>query len=125
MHHPKWLKFLVNLNPENFQRVLANAACAIGNSSSFVRDSTFTGLPVVLVGDRQQGREIGHNVICTPPERAPVLAAVRRQLAHGRYEPDTLYGTGRASEQIAAKLAEVPLYLQKRLDYVNTEVAGA
>lgn len=124
MHHPKWLKFLVNLNPENFQRVLANAACAIGNSSSFVRDSTFTGLPVVLVGDRQQGREIGANVICTPPERASVLAAVRRQLAHGRYEPGTLYGTGRASEQIAEKLAEVPLYLQKRLDYVNAEGAG-
>jgi UDP-hydrolysing UDP-N-acetyl-D-glucosamine 2-epimerase len=36
---PDWLRTLINLPPEKYLRVLANAACAIGNSSSFVRDA--------------------------------------------------------------------------------------
>ena len=33
------------------------------NSSSFVRDTTFSGTPVVLIGERQTGREYGKNLI--------------------------------------------------------------
>ena len=36
---PNWLRTLTNLTPENYLKVLANAACAMGNSSSFVRDA--------------------------------------------------------------------------------------
>lgn len=119
---PAWLKVLLNFTPENFQRVLANAACAIGNSSSFVRDSTFTGTPVVLIGDRQIGRETGHNAVVVPPDKGRILDAIRNQLAHGRYEPDSLYGDGQTSERIANKLAEIPLYAQKRLAYIHEDV---
>ena len=52
-----WLRTLTNLTPENYLKVLANAACAVGNSSSFVRDAGYFGTPVVLVGNRQEGRE--------------------------------------------------------------------
>ncbi len=48
-----WLRTLTNLAPEHYLKVLANAACAVGNSSSFVRDASFFGTPVVLVGNRQ------------------------------------------------------------------------
>ena len=46
----QWLEVLINLSPENYLKVLANASCAVGNSSSFVRDASFFGTPVVLVG---------------------------------------------------------------------------
>lgn len=117
--HPGWLKFLVNFTPEQFQAVLANAACAIGNSSSFVRDSTFTGVPVVLVGDRQSGREIGHNATVVPAQQHCIVDAVNRQIDHGRYEPDALYGDGKASLKIARILNQVPIYKQKRLAYLS------
>lgn len=117
--HSGWLKFLVNFTPEQFQAVLANATCAIGNSSSFVRDSTFTGVPVVLIGDRQTGRETGHNSITVPAEKAAIVDAVNRQVKHGRYERDYLYGDGKASTKIAHYLAEVPIYKQKRLAYLT------
>jgi len=120
-HKPDWLKFLVNFSPEDYQRVLCNVACAIGNSSSFVRDSTFTGVPVVLVGNRQNGREIGTNVSVVPSLQAPIVDAIRRQLANGRYEPDGLYGDGHASTQIADIIARVQLYTQKRLDYICSD----
>lgn len=122
LEHSDWLKFLVNFTPEQFQAVLANATCAIGNSSSFVRDSTFTGVPVVLIGDRQTGREIGRNSIIVPSEKTAIVDAVNRQVKHGRYERDYLYGDGKASIKIARCLTEVPIYKQKRLAYFTGSV---
>lgn len=115
---PAWLRTLVNLPPEDYLKVLANAACAVGNSSSFVRDAGYFGTPVVLVGNRQEGREVDRHVRFAPPLKSAVEAAVRAQLRHGRYEPSTLYGSGHVSESIAEALVRVDTYVQKRLDYV-------
>ena len=54
-----WLQVVKNFNPDDFQMLLANSKIAIGNSSSFVRDASILGIPVVLIGDRQKGRETG------------------------------------------------------------------
>ena len=118
---PDWLRYVINLSPENFQKALRGCQVAIGNSSSFVRDSTFSGTPVVLVGDRQEGRETGHNLIAVPAEKAAIEDAVRKQLAHGRYTPDTLYGDGNASERIAQHLTGLDVFVQKRLSYIEDE----
>ena len=118
---PGWLRFITNLDPVSFQKVLKRCTVAIGNSSSFVRDSTFSGTPVVLVGERQLGREVGHNVITVSAQKGEILNAAKRQMAHGRYAPDTLYGNGNAGHQIADILGSVELYVQKRLDYINRE----
>ncbi len=89
---PDWLRTLTNLSPENYLKVLSNTACAIGNSSSFVRDAGYFGTPVVLVGHRQEGRE--HDVHVTPvnPVAAEVEAAIRAQLEHGRYARASFMG---------------------------------
>src|SRR5204862_4126808 len=100
-----WLRTLTNLTPENYLRVLANAACAVGNSSSFVRDAGYFGTPVVLVGNRQDGRETDAHVVRALPIRADVETAVRSQLAHGGFAPSTLYGDGYVSERISEALA--------------------
>jgi len=117
---PGWLRTIINLPPEDYLKVLANTACAIGNSSSFVRDAGYFGTPVVLVGNRQDGREADVHVTGVRPVAREIAAAVRAQLAHGRYNPSTLYGDGRVSERIAARLVGLEPYLQKRLDYVRS-----
>ncbi len=117
-HKADWLHLIKNFPPEEYLKVLANAACAIGNSSSFVRDSSFLGTPVVLVGDRQQGREIAQNVLTVVPETGAILNAAKQQLANGRYVSSNLYGDGAASEQIASLLSQVEPYIQKRLAYL-------
>lgn len=114
-----WLHMMKNLPPEHFQAALYHARCAIGNSSSFIRDSTFMGTPVVLVGDRQVGRETAENLVEAPCTAAAIRAAVERQCAHGRYRPSTLYGDGTASVSIARRLAALPLYRQKRLHFIH------
>jgi UDP-hydrolysing UDP-N-acetyl-D-glucosamine 2-epimerase len=118
--HPnsEWLHLIKNLEPELFQKALKRTACAIGNSSSFIRDSTFSGTPVVLVGDRQEGREIAENVLPVPCQREAISDAIQQHAANGRYVPSSLYGEGRAAGQIAGKLAELDVYVQKRLHFI-------
>lgn len=118
-HRPDWLRTVINLPPDQYLQVLANTACAIGNSSSFVRDAGYFGTPVVLVGNRQDGRETDQHVLRAQPMKDQVLDAVRAQLAHGRYTPSTLYGDGFVAEKIAEGLANLQPYIQKRLHFVH------
>jgi UDP-hydrolysing UDP-N-acetyl-D-glucosamine 2-epimerase len=113
----KWLYLVKNLNPKIFQKCLKKTICAIGNSSSFVRDSTFSGTPVVLIGDRQDGREHGKNLTAVKPIANEIKLAVQTQLANGRYPPDILYGDGNASSKIVEKLKNFVPYSQKSLHY--------
>jgi len=124
-HRPEWLRTLTNLTPEEYLKVLCNTACAIGNSSSFVRDAGYFGTPVVLVGKRQEGRETDEHVTRTPPLREAIAATIQQQLAHGRYAPSSLYGDGHVAERIAEALARLEPYAQKRLHYIFDEKGEA
>lgn len=103
-----------NFTSEDFYRVLNGAAVAIGNSSSFIREGSFLGTPAVLVGNRQEGRERASNVIEVDADRAAIVAAAKKQIAHGRYETSKLYGDGSAAKRIAETLAQVPLPPQEK-----------
>ncbi len=122
---PTWLRTLINLEPENYLQVLAGAACAVGNSSSFVRDASFFGTPVVLVGDRQRGREIDEHVTPVPPVASEILDAIHLQLEHGRYASSTLYGDGWTSQAICEGLVRLTPYIQKRLHYIHDGAGDA
>jgi UDP-hydrolysing UDP-N-acetyl-D-glucosamine 2-epimerase len=116
---PDWLRLVKNFTPEDYLRVLGNATCAAGNSSSFVRDSSFLGTPVVLIGDRQSGREISENVTPVGYDEEEILTAIQSQIKHGRYSPSTLYGDGEVSQRIANSLSKVSPFIQKRLGYLS------
>ena len=116
-HNPTWLRTLTNLSPEKYLKVLANTACAIGNSSSFVRDAGYFGTPVVLVGNRQEGREHDVHVKPTLPVADEIESTIRRHLTHGRYAPSTLYGDGHVAERIAEAIVRLTPYVQKRLHF--------
>lgn len=120
-----WLRALTNLSPESYLRVLSNAACAIGNSSSFVRDASYFGTPVVLVGARQDGREIDEHVIPVRLNKDDIFRGIRSQLEHGRYRPSILYGDGNVSDRISQALAQLDPYVQKRLHYIYDGVNGS
>jgi UDP-N-acetylglucosamine 2-epimerase len=119
VHGPAFLRMLTNLSPEDYLLVLANAACAVGNSSSFVRDASFLGTPVVIVGSRQSGRELAPHATTVEPVRLEIDAAIRAQLAHGPYAPSSLYGDGAVAPRVAEALATLEPYVQKRLHFVS------
>jgi UDP-hydrolysing UDP-N-acetyl-D-glucosamine 2-epimerase len=114
---PKNIHFFKNMEPTDFLRLIYNATCLVGNSSVGIRESSFLGVPVVNIGSRQAGRERGANVVDVGYERQEIRAAMERQIAHGRYAQDLIYGDGQAGERIADLLAEVPLRVEKRLSY--------
>ena len=97
--------------------LLVNAHCLIGNSSSGIRGGAFLGSPVVNVGTRQTGRLRGCNVIDVENDRMEIAAVIARQLSHGRYTSDPIYGEGRAGARIADTIAGMPLALDKTIAY--------
>ncbi len=119
-----WLQMITNLAPDDYLRALASSSCCIGNSSSFVRDAGFFGTPVVLVGDRQAGREHGEHVVPITVNADAIESAVRDQLEHGRYEPSTLYGDGEVSGRIASAIGRIEPYTQKQLHYPQEMMIG-
>ena len=111
--------FFRNMRPEDFLYTLVGCKCLIGNSSVSIRESAYLGVPTVNIGNRQQFRECGRNVINVPYEREAIVAAVKKSIAHGRYPSDEIYGDGTAGAQIAELLATVPLSIEKHLSYVD------
>ncbi len=118
-HHEFPLHAYKNLPPDVYIPLLNHAACCIGNSSSFVRETSFFGTPVVLVGSRQDGREWSPSVERVDPLQPEIEAAAQRQIAHGRYEVSNLYGGPGVSSRIAAQIAKLRPYAQKQLHYVK------
>ena len=106
-----------NFPPEIYNCILKHATCVVGNSSSFIREASFLGTPAVIVGDRQEGREHGHNVVFAEYDTEDIARCLEAQIAHGRYEPETIFGKGNAGEIIADYLARVQLSIHKRMTY--------
>jgi len=105
--------FYKNFSPESYARALNNAVCCVGNSSSFIREGAFLGAPAVIVGNRQNAREQGANIVNAPFDKKEIAAKIAAQVAHGKYDPDKRFGDGHAGERIADALASLPLNIQK------------
>ena len=103
-----------NFEPEEYIPLLDNAVCAIGNSSSFIRDASFLGTPIVLVGSRQDGREHSDAVMRAEANREDIIKKVKVQLNHGRYEESELYGQEGVSIKIVERIKNLTKYSQKK-----------
>lgn len=99
------VRYFASMKMGPYATLLRNSRCLVGNSSSGIRECAFLGVPVVNIGTRQKGRARGANVIDVGHEARAIVEATRRQIAHGRYPSDPIYGDGRSGERIAAALA--------------------
>ncbi len=104
--------FVKNFSPENYARVLNNAKCAVGNSSSFLREGAFLGVPAVIVGDRQKNREHASNILFSDYKADMIIKKIAKQLEIGRYDSDKKFGHGQAGQKIAATLSEINIKLK-------------
>jgi UDP-hydrolysing UDP-N-acetyl-D-glucosamine 2-epimerase len=113
----KAIHFVRNFPVEDYARLINNCACLIGNSSSAIREGALLGVPSVNIGTRQTGRERAANVIDVDYDSNAIYEAAIKQIKHGRYPSDPLYGDGTAGKQIADILATAKFTIQKRLAY--------
>lgn len=111
------LHFFRNFAVEDYNVLINNCACLLGNSSSAIREGSFLGVPAVNIGTRQSNRERGQNIMDVGYNKDEIEKAIRSQLEHGKYDPDPMYGDGKADEKIVKIFAECDLSVQKKLMY--------
>lgn len=113
------MHFYRNFDPEDYVRLLANARCIVGNSSSGLREGAYLGTPCVNIGTRQAGRERATNVTDVGYDSDAIAQAIRAQIKHGLYPSSNLVGDGTAGRQIADILATHEFKIQKRISYID------
>ena len=96
--------FIKNLSPENYAILLNNAICCVGNSSSFIRECSFLGIPSIIVGDRQSRREHGKNVVFCEYKTNQIQEKIYYQISKKKYNRETIFGEGDAGIKIAKEI---------------------
>lgn len=117
MNREEKFHYFRGFSPEHYAKVLNNALCCIGNSSSFIRECSFLGTPAVIVGDRQEGREHGANVAFADYDTEAVFRAGEKQIKHGKYASEKIFGKGDTGKKVAKKLSEITFDPHKKLTY--------
>jgi GDP/UDP-N,N'-diacetylbacillosamine 2-epimerase (hydrolysing) len=103
-----------NIPRLEFVNLMRKASCMLGNSSAGILEAPLLRLPVVNVGNRQQGRLHAENVEFVPHDKDAIMRAVRRALFDEGYRESVArcwnpYGDGRSSARIADALATIPI----------------
>ena len=111
------IRFYKSFPPETYMYLMSKAKCLIGNSSSGIREGAYMGTPVVNIGSRQNGREREKNVIDVGHNSKEIVAAVKKQIKHGKYKKSKVYGDGNAGKRIAKILEKVKVNIQKKISY--------
>ena len=109
-HEPSWLTMIVNLGPEEYLTLLASVKCCVGNSSSFVRDASFFGTPVVLLGNRQRNRVKTENIKTYGSYDLSTLALTIRTHIEKSFKPSNYYGSKGICNHIVEALRLVEPY---------------
>jgi len=104
---PDGVRFFISLDPHDYLTLVKNAACMLGNSSVGIRECSYFGIPTVNIGERQQSRERGPNVLDVDCDADKIAEGVRSQLQHGSYPQSTIYGNGNAAQKITDTIAEL------------------
>lgn len=113
---PELYRWMPHLGHQRYLSCLAQVDLMIGNSSSGVTEAPSFRLPVVNIGDRQQGRVKARNVIDVPCTTPQILGGIRHALSpgfrsslRGMRNPYERYRDGRASERIKVVLKETDI----------------
>ena len=113
----KKMHFFKNLEINDYIYLMSKTSCLIGNSSSGIREGSFIGTPVVNIGTRQSNRERGKNVIDTKYTTKSIVDGIKKQLKHGKYKSESIYGNGNAAKKIIDFLENIKaIKTQKKIN---------
>ena len=109
--------FFKNFTPEDYIKLIYNSRCVVGNSSSTIRECSALGIPSVCIGTRQLGREHGKNVDFSDYKSQEIYKKTLKQISHGKYKPQNLFGSGDAGKKIVKCIEQFDLDVSKKLTY--------
>ena len=79
--HKDKAKAFFSLGLKRYLSAMKYCAAVVGNSSSGVVETPTFKVPTVNIGDRQKGRYIAENVICTKDDKDSILAGLNKALS--------------------------------------------
>jgi GDP/UDP-N,N'-diacetylbacillosamine 2-epimerase (hydrolysing) len=118
-----WIKFNSTLKREYFVNMMRHAKALVGNSSMGILEAPFYKLPVVNVGNRQQGRLNAGNVKFVKHDKKEISEALSQACLDEKYRAHVNslacpYGDGTAPEIICNTLKKIepadPKWLVKK-----------
>ena len=92
-------------SPDQYINLIANAKLLVGNSSSFLKEASVFGTPVVNIGARQIHRLKPDNVKDVPFDENQIRQMIRFQL-NATYKPSDIYYKPETSLKITNKIKE-------------------
>jgi len=98
------IRFLKNLPPELFMDLTLCARILVGNSSYGIREASFIGLPVINLGNRQNGRDRFVNTLDLINVKN--FNGELSKWANMKFAQSKLYGDGMAGNKAAKILSE-------------------
>lgn len=103
-----------NINRQDFLGLMNISGAMVGNSSSGIIEAPSFGLPVVNVGDRQDGRQRAGNVIDVAHTEAEITEALKSALfdeavRERAEENENPYFLGGSAERIHSELRDVTI----------------
>lgn len=100
--NPDKYKFHTSLGQLRYISFLSYVSMVIGNSSSGIVEAPYFRVPVVNVGDRQNGRYLCSNVVQSQVDRASVLSSINKawQIDRNHIADYDYYGDGHTAKKI-------------------------
>lgn len=104
----KNITLVPSLGSRRYLSFMKEAAFVIGNSSSGIVEAPYLKIPVVNIGNRQQGRHMCDNIINTDGNMQNLKEAVHKALKLDTSRVDgTYYGDGNTAKRIVSILTEI------------------
>ena len=97
-----------HLGAQNYLSAMNYAALVFGNSSSGIIEANHFKVPVVNIGNRQQGRRTSTNIINCDWQKSELLSAIEQcqspAFIDNAKQAETLFGDGKCTEKVIKEL---------------------
>ena len=108
------VKVFKSLGIKLYLSVIKKCAVVVGNSSSGIVEAPYFKIPVVNIGNRQQGRLMAANIINCGYEKEEIYSSIEKALTSEFKEKVkkntiSLYGNGNSSEKIVEILEDIKI----------------
>lgn len=109
LEEDKKIKVVPSLGSRRYLSFMKEASFVIGNSSSGIVEAPYLKIPVVNIGDRQNGRYMCKNILQSDGSRESLEDSIRRAMKMDTSSVDdsNYYGDGHTSERIVSILSEI------------------
>lgn len=116
------VRLVHNLGSHRYLSVMKYCGAVVGNSSSAIIEAPFLKVPVVNIGNRQQGRLMADSIVCCGYKQQEIEEAIRKALSKQfsviANQSKSLYGEGETSKKIVEVLENIEInekLLKKKL----------